>query len=137
MEGMDVSEVLVAVTVRVVDSERRPRPAVFIVHRMTWQERLLLGLNRLGIVWAIAVIAVAVPVAHFVLVPALLLAGPISAALAARRDVRLVAGQALACAKCAGRIVVDGEHVGWPVRLDCGACGAALRATPDASGPVK
>lgn len=126
------SGLLVAVRVSVVDSAREPRPAVLIVHHVTRRERLLLALERLGIVWSFAVLAVAVPVLHLVLVPALLLAGPLAAVVATWRDVRVVTGQALACPKCRGKIVVDDERMGWPVRLDCGACGAALRATADA-----
>ena len=122
-------EVTVAARLAVIDSVRAPREVELRVEALPRRERLLTALKRIGIAWGFAVVAVLIPLVHFVLVPALLLAGPISAALSARRSVRLVVGQVVPCTKCAVPLVVEGERLGWPARLDCPACGAALSAT--------
>lgn len=119
----------VAARLAVIDSVRAPRDVALRVEVLPGKQRLLAALQRLGICWGLAVIAVMIPLAHFVLVPALLIAGPASAALSWRRSVRLVAGQVVPCTKCAVPMVVEGERLGWPARLDCPSCGAALRAT--------
>lgn len=113
----------------VIDSVREPREVELRVEALPRKERLKTALRRLGIAWGLALLAVMVPLLHFVLVPGLLLAGPIFALLSTRRSVRLVVGQVVPCTKCSAPILIDGEHLGWPARLDCPGCGAALTAT--------
>lgn len=113
----------------VIDSVREPRDVELRVEALPRKERLKAALQRLGIAWGAAVVGALVPLLHFVLVPGLLLAGPIFALLSLRRSVRLVAGQVVPCTKCSAPIVIEGEHLGWPARLDCPGCGAALSAT--------
>lgn len=52
---------------------------VFSATHYTPRDRLVRAVKMLGMVWALAVLAVFVPLAHFVLVPALLIAGPVVA----------------------------------------------------------
>jgi hypothetical protein len=49
------------------------------VRKFSVMDRVLRALVMLGAIWLLAVISVLIPVAHFVLVPLLLLAGPVLA----------------------------------------------------------
>lgn len=53
--------------------------ATLQVRRFDTRDRLLRALRTLALMWLFALITVAIPIAHFVLVPALLLAGPVMA----------------------------------------------------------
>jgi hypothetical protein len=49
------------------------------VRKFSVKDRVLRALVMLGVMWLLALISVLIPVAHFVLVPSLLIAGPIVA----------------------------------------------------------
>ncbi len=49
------------------------------VRKFSVMDRVLRALLMLGLMWLLALVSVLIPVAHFVLVPALLLAGPVVA----------------------------------------------------------
>ena len=55
----------------------------------------------LGILWLLAILAVAIPLAHFILVPGFLLAGPVAAVLRYRDTERneQVTGECPVCGK--------------------------------------
>lgn len=97
---------------------------------LTTRQRLKRALSTLGYVWFAALLAVTVPVLHLVLVPVFLLAGPIAAVFSFRTRVRLDPGTRVPCPKCASMFAVESEHYGWPLRLRCRRCFAALSATP-------
>lgn len=92
----------------------------------TAAQRMQRALKALGLCWAAAVAAVFLPVLHFVLVPALLLAGPV-AALVRHRERRSVLGYAGTCPACGAALE---ERRALPshdeVALRCDACGRGL-----------
>lgn len=98
------------------------------LHEVQWTraQRTQRALQALGLCWAAAVAAVFLPVLHFVLVPALLLAGPI-AALARYREARSLLGYEGVCPACSAALV---ERRALPsheeVALRCDACGRGL-----------
>jgi hypothetical protein len=47
------------------------------IRKYSRRDRVMRGLRMLGVLWLLAVLAILIPLAHFILVPALLLAGPI------------------------------------------------------------
>lgn len=51
------------------------------VRKFSVTDRVLRALVMLGVIWLLAVISVAIPIAHFVLVPFFLIAGPVFALL--------------------------------------------------------
>lgn len=68
--------------------ENPPCPGTLYVRAYTPRERLIRALKVLGLYWGLAVLAIAIPLAHFVLVPAFLIAGPIMAYLRYRMAAR-------------------------------------------------
>ncbi len=103
-----------------VEATRFDRPA-----------RLRRALRHLGIAWGLAVAAVFVPLLHWVLVPSLLLAGPVlfSAAIQQRAKLRRVRG---ACPACAAAIdtAIEGRARD-DVSFRCESCGRALTVVLD------
>jgi hypothetical protein len=104
-------------------------PATARVARQTPADRMRRALTALGIFWGLAVPAVFMPVAHFILVPTLLLTGAMAAALRGREDVRLLGAHGR-CPRCgveqdfpgSGRF--HGEQA-----LDCPRCHNRLTLT--------
>lgn len=91
------------------------------------RERLLRALKMLGVLWALALVTVFIPVAHFVLVPTFLLAGPI---VAFRRYGMKFALEKVGavCPACGQEIVIPlepGDRL--PKRTYCPACSKPLR----------
>ncbi len=75
------------------------------VRKFSVKDRILRALVMLGVMWLLAVMAVLIPVAHFVLVPSLLLAGPILALM--RYRVTEVNDHATgACPTCGGDMAI-------------------------------
>lgn len=98
------------------------------LHERVWTraQRLQRSAKALGLTWAAAVAAVFLPVLHFVLVPALLIAGPV-AAYARYREERTLLGYEGVCPACGAALE---ERRALPSReevaLRCDACGRGL-----------
>ena len=98
------------------------RPATTEVTLYDRQQRLLRALTALGACWGLAALAVLIPILHFLLVPALFLAGPFFAwrRLHEEATVTRIRGTCPAC----GQAI---DHTGkdaWKslMRLDCPHC---------------
>jgi hypothetical protein len=106
-----------------------PTPATAKVLRQSASERMTRVLSALGVCWGLAIVAVFMPVAHFFLVPSLLVTGLVLAVLRGREDVRLL-GVHGRCPRCgveqdfpgSGRF--QGEQA-----LDCARCHNRLTLT--------
>jgi len=118
------------VTLTILDSARPPTLADVDVTVLTRPERLKRALARLGAVWGAAIFAIAIPILHFILVPGLLLLGPVVAVLAFRARVRADANTGIGCPKCGSPVSAVGGTYGWPLRLACGECGIRFTASP-------
>jgi hypothetical protein len=99
-----------------------PAPATARVARQSPGERMRRGLTALGIIWGLAIPAVFMPVAHFILVPSLLMIGVVVAVLRGREDVRLLGAHGR-CPRCG----VEQEFPGGgrfhgEQALDCPRC---------------
>ncbi|HKZ06268.1 MAG TPA: hypothetical protein VJU81_12425 [Methylomirabilota bacterium] len=106
-----------------------PAPATARVARQTPADRMRRVLTALGIFWGLAIPAVFMPVAHFILVPSLLLIGAVVAALRSREDMRLLGAHGR-CPRCG----VDQEFPGGgrfhgEQALDCPRCHNRLTLT--------
>ncbi|RMH43626.1 MAG: hypothetical protein D6689_04580 [Deltaproteobacteria bacterium] len=82
----------------------------------------------LGACWGLAVVAVFIPVAHFVLVPSLTIAGPIVAWLRARQRAVVLGGDGT-CPACGASIEIEPGPAHWPLHAQCAACREALEVT--------
>jgi hypothetical protein len=119
-----------AVRLSIVDSARPAVAAQLDVVLLSTVARVTRALRFLGTVWAFALLSVLVPLLHFVLVPGLLLLGLVAGALGFKSRVRAEAGSGVACPKCASGVQLEGARYGWPLRLDCRTCSAAISARP-------
>jgi len=107
-----------------------PAPATVIVRRLSGEARLGRAAARLGLCWGLAVVAVFIPVAHFVLVPSMVAAGIVTGVVAFRQRDRLlqVAG---ACPRCGVRQRFAPGGAFHPGRtFDCPRCRHALTVAP-------
>jgi len=105
--------------------------AALTVLRHDRAARMRRSLQALGACWGCAIIAVFLPVLHFVLVPLLLLAGPLMSLQKFREHVTLVRAEG-ACPACAAP---QAHRLNSEARertvLRCEACGRALELRPD------
>lgn len=111
-----------------------PTSGVVVLVERNLAGRATRAVTALGALWLAALLCVFIPLLHFVLVPSLLLAGPIVAFLRLREDVSLAAVRG-PCPRCqlvrtfegSGRFR-DGCH------LHCDGCGRSitLRLSEDA-----
>lgn len=109
-----------------------PRPATAVVIEQSTGERVGRVLAGLGMFWALALGGLFIPVAHFVLVPAFLVAGVIMAIRRSREDRRLVLVRG-ACPRCGAEQAFEGGGRFENGRsLDCPAChGSFALAVPE------
>ncbi|MBT4761303.1 MAG: hypothetical protein HOO06_06365 [Bdellovibrionaceae bacterium] len=84
-------------------------------------ERLAQAVKWGSIYWALAVICVFIPILHFVLVPAFVLAGPIAFYINLKRE-KLVLGGFGTCPKCGENLPIEKSKVEWPLADLCTHC---------------
>ncbi len=116
------------VTLQIRDSARPPTTAELTLEPLSLRQRLGRALTRVGVCWAVAVPCVLVPLLHFVLVPGLVLLGPLLGALAFRATV-VVTSERVKCPKCEQDTPIEPGTTGWPVGLRCAHCSTTFRAT--------
>jgi hypothetical protein len=80
----------------------------------------------LAALWGLAVLSVAIPVAHFLLVPAFLIAGPIAAFRRLRQESGILGGEGV-CPACGVQMVIEAHADEWPFFDVCQACSTPVR----------
>ena len=110
-----------------------PSRAVVIVERLSLRARLVRAATVAGLGLAAALIALPIPVVHFVLVPGSLLAGFVLGAirLAQREVVRRAEGPCPFCGTLQ-RLGLAGRTFRLPRRVHCSTCGRELDLEPAA-----
>lgn len=105
---------------------RTDSPASLRLRGWTAGERRRRAVQAWALCWGLALAAVFLPVLHFVLVPALFVAGPV-AGLMRLRESLTVLGAAGACPAC-GESQTFAVSGAWreSVRLRCEKCGRAI-----------
>lgn len=105
--------------------------AVVRLRRRDRRERLLAVARTWAICWLAAVAAVFLPVLHFVLVPALVIGGPIYA-LAQRHEHTTLLEARGTCPACGAAVAyAQRRRAVAIVRLRCDACGRPLELATD------
>lgn len=80
--------------------------------------------------WGGAIIAVLIPLVHFILVPTLLLAGPIAASIIyGQKDV--VLGGTGTCPHCGKPFDIVRNKLSWPLSDICASCQKEAKIFPD------
>jgi hypothetical protein len=96
------------------------------IARHSGMTRLRRAMKTLALFWCLAIVSVFVPVAHFVLVPGLLLAGPIAALVVARQRNAVLGGHGV-CPACGESLVIGAGSDAWPLYEVCSHCRAQVR----------
>ncbi len=108
-----------------------PGRATVVVARNSVGRRVARALAALGACWALALVAVFIPVAHFVLVPSLLVAGPVAAVVRLREDRTLVKLHGV-CPRCGlEQDFRAGGRFRSPRTVYCTGCRTDLLLTAD------
>jgi hypothetical protein len=103
-----------------------PTPARATILARGPRERTLRALRALGACWGLAIVAVFIPVLHFVLVPSLLLAGPLIASSLNQERVTVIEARG-ACPACAHeQTVALGRGARPRIDFRCEKCGRPL-----------
>jgi len=101
--------------------------AVLSIRRRNRRERMVAVARTWALCWLAAVVAVFLPVLHFVLVPALLLGGPFYA-LSMRHENATLLRATGACPACDVALVYTQQRrATTEMALRCDGCGRALR----------
>ena len=85
------------------------------------KERVKRSLKVLGFTWLLAVLSVFLPIAHFFLVPAFLIAGPIVAHFIYKQESAVLGGESL-CPSCGKLLPIVGGPNKWPLEDLCSNC---------------
>jgi hypothetical protein len=109
----------VAVLLKTIAGKEQP-DTIELIH-WTPPQRTMRALKALGLFWGLAILAVFLPVIHFVLVPAFLILGPIFAINTYKQDASIVAKD-LSCPECKAILKVSSQKMKWPLLLTCGDC---------------
>ena len=113
------------VAVQLVTREETRTDATVYCRAFHTRERWARAAGGLGACWALAVVTVLVPIAHFVLVPGFLLIGPFVAWRRFLAD-RVVLGGLGTCPRCTKPLRVPRTVETWPFAASCDACRAIL-----------
>ncbi|MGH7579756.1 MAG: hypothetical protein ACREM9_06265 [Gemmatimonadales bacterium] len=109
-----------------------PTTAAVVVERLTPRRRLSRAAAVAGLGLAAAVIALPIPLVHFVLVPGSLLIGVILGGLRlAQREIFQSAEGPCPFCGTHQRLGLAGKTFRLPRRLHCGSCGRELDLEPD------
>ena len=104
-----------------VQGDGKESPGEVFVESWSPRVRLLRALKFLGICWGAMVVAVFVPILHFILVPALFIAGPIVAAVIYQQP-SVVLGGFGACPYCGQEMQIVRSRDRWPLDDLCDHC---------------
>ncbi len=97
------------------------------------RERMNRALKLGGIFWGLAAVSVMIPIAHWVLVPGLLLAGPLAAWFKYRQQYETVSAQGV-CPLCDTPVVIPMEAADrLPKWVYCPKCNGSLHLLERAS----
>lgn len=93
------------------------------------RQRLLRSLKVMGLIWGLALVSIFIPLAHFVLVPSFLIAGPIVARQIYQQEKIVLGGKGL-CPKCHQDFQIVKGELTFPLTDVCGKCFENVEITP-------
>ena len=107
--------------VRVTGSSGQIAQGEVYVENWDQKARMTRALKALGMCLGGACVAILIPLVHFILVPALLIAAPIVTWKVYQQDA-VVLGGLTTCPKCGSRLPIVRGKVSWPLKDVCGKC---------------
>lgn len=97
------------------------------VEELSFAARLKSSLRWPPLFFLGAVLGAPIPVAHFVIVPSMLLLTVLSFTRQISKKHRFKDAFSVPCLKCGAPVPFKDEHVKWPLRFRCGHCWEAYR----------
>ena len=128
---MDSGSILVSLTTY----NGRSSTGVIQVGTLSSTGRSWNAAKALGLFWGIAAGTALVPIAHFVLVPTFLIAGPIAAIVAYARE-RIVIGGSASCPNCAAALAPRRGSAPAGFTQTCAACRIQVNVVPTDPPPT-
>lgn len=109
------------ISAQIKNRDGKQAPGQVRVQTWTAQDRLKRSLKALGLCWGGAIVAVFMPLIHFVLVPSLLLAGPIVAYVFYQSESVVLGGEGH-CPSCQKPFKIVRQKNKWPLKDICSSC---------------
>jgi hypothetical protein len=113
------------VTIRGAGDEQPPSPGQVRIEEWTKPERTRRALKLGAACWGLALFSVILPLVHFVLVPLLLLAGPIVVIHILGVESVILEGEG-ACPHCRAPFTIARRSLAFPFHDHCTACGRGV-----------
>ncbi|MGE0174083.1 MAG: hypothetical protein AB7T49_14900 [Oligoflexales bacterium] len=100
----------------------------------TKKQAISKGLKWMAACWGMALVAIPIPIVHFVAVPVCLLAGPLVGNIVYRvhNGATIVEVAKGPCPSCGKDLEIKGLSAKWPVTTPCTSCEARITLTPKA-----
>jgi hypothetical protein len=90
------------------------------------KERTTRAFKALAFTWGLAIISILIPILHFILVPTLILAGPIVFSWIAGQEQVILGGKGV-CPECGKEFEIARSAVKWPMSDLCNHCKTELK----------
>ncbi len=103
-----------------------------LIRTLFKRERIFAGIKALALSWAIALICVFIPVAHFLLVPGFLVFGIVIGTLKFNLPFEMNS-EKIVCPNCQIDFEIRNLSFKWPLRKECSACQMVLLIDPVAT----
>jgi hypothetical protein len=116
-----VSHIKSGIPVRISGSGGLESLGEVSIEEFDQKTRMMRGLQTFGIFLACAIVAIFIPLLHFVLVPGLLMAG-IGFGFSAYQKTALVRGGKGVCPKCKNEFDIVQNPPNWPLKDVCSKC---------------
>ena len=91
------------------------------VQRWNPSQRMRRAVKALAITWGLAILAVFIPILHFLLVPILIILGPILASINYNKNSVILGGNAI-CPNCDNEFEIVRAADRWPLSDICSIC---------------
>ena len=117
-------------TLQVQITDIRDQKGFGTVELQRWdkKERTMRALKTLGGCWGLAIFCIFLPIIHFIMVPLLILAGPIVAGWIYNQEQVILGGKG-ECPNCHKEIEIVRTAVKWPISDLCNHCNSELKIT--------
>ena len=119
---------MIDIPVRITLSDKSTSGVVSVC-RWTDSQRKWRGIKTLLIVWGLALLTLFIPILHFILVPILLLAGPIAASVSYAQRSLVLGGEGL-CPNCNAKFPIAKAREAWPLDDICTKCNRHVKIEP-------
>lgn len=110
-------------------SDSPPAPGEVEIQSRTKKQRIMALVKGWGICWVLAVGAAFLPVLHFIIVPALLITGPIVGSAMYGQKESILGGKG-ACPACQAELKIEKGPLRWPIDELCTSCRRTIRIQP-------